>query len=105
MKLLERNDIMGDAYTQDELNSIWQKAAGGAERYECDEVDVFEPKAVILTNTDTKQTMKITRDVGDGATSPAYTFGEQPSSIMIEQANYARIRGNKGEEWTPWKRL
>ena len=90
------------SYTQDGLNTIWHRLIGGP-KHSTQPVDVSDLvnshnlsflQAVISANADTKQEMMFPGSVG-GVTS--YTDFDSPSSETT--GTYARIRGNKAEEW------
>jgi hypothetical protein len=97
------------SYTQEELNSIWQRLTDDPERDEFEETDVSEMvesfslsmlKAKILTNTDTEQAIAFGRALGEVAT---YTDFDPPSDAAT--GDYARLRDNKEGQWGVWKNV
>jgi hypothetical protein len=95
-------------YTQEELNSIWQKLTDGTEHDKFDELDVSAMvescdlallKAGVVTNTDTEQVIAFSGSVGG---IMPYTDFDPPSDTPT--GTYARFRDNKEGLWTAWKK-
>ena len=90
---------------QEELNSIWQKRTNRTEHNNFDEREVSAMggglllKVTGVTNADTEQAMTVLGSLGGVA---SYTEFDPPSDTPI--GTYTRIRDNKEELWTAWKK-
>ena len=96
------------SYTQEELNSIWQKLMDGPERGKFEKLDVSamvksfglsDLTAGVVTHTDAEQAMAFLGSV-DEVTS--YTDFDSPGDDTT--GTYARLRDNKERPWGEWKK-
>jgi hypothetical protein len=96
------------SYTQEELDSIWQKLVDGPEPGEFEKLDVSamvrsfglsDLTAGVVTYTDTEQAMAF---LGSVDKVGAYTdFDSQRDDTA---GTYARLRDNKEGPWGEWKK-
>ena len=96
-------------YTQEELNSIWQKLMNDPERDEYGELDVSEKvesfgllKARVLTNTDTEQAIAFGRSLDD--VTEFDSLGDDIADADEITGTYARLLDNKEGPWGEWKK-
>jgi hypothetical protein len=94
------------SYTQEELDSIWQKLMNDPECDEYGGLDVSDMvkgfdllKAKVSTNTDTEQAIVFARSVDEATT---YTDFDPPSDESVG-VSFTRLRGDKEEPWGEWK--
>lgn len=85
-------------YTEDELNSIWEKLTASGDSLARNDQD-DRPPTVVLENTATKQQMMLRASPPEVS---SYTDFDPRSDYPPTTVVYARVRANDREAWGPW---
>lgn len=85
-------------YTEDELNSIWEKLTASGDSLARNDQD-DRPPTVVLENTATKQQMMLRASPPEVS---SYTDFDPRSDYPPTTVVYARVRAIDREAWGPW---